>query len=513
MSAIEETKTEIGVPKAAPRAGSASAITRVLDFLSSVRFGVSLLILLSVACMIGMLVMQQNVDGFDKYYLDLSPATRLLFGALGFFDIYHAWYFNALLLVLSLNIVLASIDRFPKAWTFVSRPKLDASAHWLRGQEQSATVTLAEDGARGTAAERVASAFSAHGLRPRVTEKGGRTFVFGERAVWNRLGAYAVHVALLTIFTGGFLTSQFGFTGNLSMEPGGSGNRIVERVLELDEPKLVTTPLPFTVECIDIQQKLIRKDGPITADNTLDWLTTVRIKDPVYGEREGVAHMNAPLDFKRGWWWDNYRFFQSSFTPNGKARSITLRVAPEAGGAAQDVTIARDGAGVLPDGTRIEFKDFSAKFSAGQQPQEQQEQVVYTNPAATLLVHPAAGGAPERAFAFTPQMAENAPIAKRAVAGYTFRLVDFEKVPEGHVLSVQRDPGATVVYVGFILLGLTLCAVFFFSHQRVWALIEERGQGRCEVVLGGNTNRNKLGFEDRFKRIAAALGGQNVEVK
>lgn len=513
MSAIEETKTEIGVQKAAPRAAGPSALTRVLDFLSSVRFGVTLLILLSVACMIGMLVMQSNIDGFDKYYLDLSPATRLLFGALGFFDIYHAWYFNALLLVLSLNIVLASIDRFPKAWTFVSRPKLDASAHWLRGQEQSATVALAEDGAKGTAAERVASVFSAHGLRPRVTEKGGRTFVFGERAVWNRLGAYAVHVALLTIFTGGFLTAQFGFTGNLAMEPGGTGNRIVERVLELDEPKLVTTPLPFTVECTDIQQKLIRKDGPITADNTLDWLTAVRIKDPVYGEREGLVHMNAPLDFKRGWWWDNYRFFQSSFTPNGKARTITLRVAPEAGGAAaQDVTIARDGATTLPDGTRIEFKDFSAKFSADQQ-QEQSEQVVYTNPAATLLVHPAGGGAPERAYAFPPAVAENAPIAKRAVGGYTFRLVDFEKVPEGHVLSVQRDPGATVVYVGFILLGLTLCAVFFFSHQRVWALVEERGGGRYEVVLGGNTNRNKLGFEDRFKRIAAALGNQTVEVK
>ena len=184
-----------------------------------------------------------------------------------------------------------------------------------------------------------------------------------------------------------------------------------------------------------------------------------------------------------------------------------MRVAPEAGGPAQDVTIARDGAAALADGTRIEFKDFSAQFSAGQQ-QPQSEQVVYTNPAATLLVHPAAGGAPERAFAFTPQMAENAPIAKRAVAGYTFRLVDFEKVPEGHVLSVQRDPGATVVYVGFTLLGLTLCAVFFFSHQRVWALVEERGEGDYDVTLGGNTNRNRQGFEDRFKRLSKAISSQ-----
>lgn len=512
MSAIEETKSEIGVQKkaAAKPASAASIPTKVLDFLSSVRFGVSLLILLASACMVGMLVMQQNIEGFENYYFNLSPASRLLFGGLGFFDIYHAWYFHALLLVLSLNIVLASIDRFPKAWTFVSKPKLDASAHWLRGQEQSATFSMRGETV-GAVAERIASAFTTGGLKPVVTEKAGKTFVFGQSGTWNRLGAYAVHVALLTIFFGGFLTAKFGFTGNMSLVPGGSANKIVERVLELDQPRLQTMTLPFTVECTDIQQKLIRKDGPITADNTLDWLTTVRIKDANYGESEGVVHMNAPHDFSRGWFWDNYRFFQSSFVPDGKARQITLRVAPEAGGPAEDVIIPRDGSATLADGTRIDFTDFSAQFNLSRE-EVAAERVVYTNPAATLLVRPPSG-TPVKAIAFTPAMAENAPIAKRPVAGYTYRLVDFEKVPAGHILSVQRDPGASVVYVGFVLLGLTLCAVFFFSHRRVWAHVAESGAGVYEVTLGGNTNRNRLGFEDRFKKIVEAAGGQTVEVK
>ncbi|HYY98811.1 MAG TPA: cytochrome c biogenesis protein ResB, partial [Pyrinomonadaceae bacterium] len=71
----------------------------------------------------------------------------------------------------------------------------------------------------------------------------------------------------------------------------------------------------------------------------------------------------------------------------------------------------------------------------------------------------------------------------------------------------------TVVYVGFTLLGLTLCAVFFFSHDRVWAQVEEKGEGRFEVVTGGNTNRNQLGFGDRFKKLVAATGGEPLEVK
>jgi cytochrome c biogenesis protein ResB len=107
-----------------------------------------------------------------------------------------------------------------------------------------------------------------------------------------------------------------------------------------------------------------------------------------------------------------------------------------------------------------------------------------------------------------------APIG-RAVAGYKFRLVDFEKVPEAHMLSIQRDPGTTIFYVGSGLLFITLSAVFFFSHQRVWAIIEERepDSNDFEVVLGGNTNRNVVALEDRFKRLLQAITGQPQEVK
>ena len=97
-----------------------------------------MLCILVVLAMIGMLIMQQNVQGFETYYASLTPAEKLVFGALGIFDIYHSWYFNFILIVLSLNIVLASIDHFPAAWSYISRPKLDASKKWLLGQKQSA---------------------------------------------------------------------------------------------------------------------------------------------------------------------------------------------------------------------------------------------------------------------------------------------------------------------------------------------------------------------------------------
>jgi cytochrome c biogenesis protein len=504
MSAIEETKTEVRVPKQPTAAvESASLITRALNLLSSVKFGVILLVSLAAACMVGMLIVQQNVEGFDKYFAALTPAQKFLYGKLGFFDIYHVWYFNGILLILSLNIVLASIDRFPSAWTYVSRKKLDASAHWLRGQQQSASVRLHAATLEEAAGKISAAMRSAH-MKAIVTEKSGKTFVFGERGVFNRLGAYAVHVALLTIFTGGFLTAQFGRTGQMPLEPGTTSNEMTETVFNVDQPSRAVYQLPFEVECTDIEQKLMRKDGTIMSENTLDWLTRVKIKDPDYGEREAVVHLNAPYDYR------GYRFFQASFIANGKARSIKLAVTPQAGGASQELDIPRGGSARLADGTLVEFKDFSANFSVGGA--DNDEEGTYNNPAATLAVTPP-GGKATRAFAFTPEMAERAPFAKQPVAGYTWRLVDFEKAPKAHILSVQKDPGSTVVYVGFVLLALTLIHVFFFSHQRIWALLEEKGEGTFEAVLGGNTNRNQLGFGDRFKKLVAATGGEPFEVK
>jgi cytochrome c biogenesis protein len=505
MSAIEETKTNVGVkPTTKPAAASVSPVTWLLNLLSSVRFGVTLLVLLVIACMIGMLIMQQSVEGFEKYFVELTPSEQLLGSKLGFFNIYHSWYFNLLLLVLSLNIVLASIDRFPKAWTFISRKKLDASRTWLRGQEQQSVVEMkAADAA--SLAEQVSAAFRSVGMKARISEKAGRTYVFAESGVWNRLGAYAVHVALLTIFTGGFISTQFGHTGQMQLVPGESSQEMSQLNFNVDQESrslvVSKTPLvlPFTVECTDIQQKLLRKDGAISADNTMDWLTRIKITDE-RGTHEALVHLNDPYDYR------GYRFFQASFIDLGSARNITLRVTAASGGPAQDITIQRLGSATLADGTRIDYVDFLPDFRLANG-KASTESGDYNNPAALLSVTPH-GGQKVQAYAFNPRMADNAPFAKQPVGGYTYRLLDFEKAPYAHILSIQHDPGTRIVYLGFLLLPLTLCAVFFFSHQRIWALIEPKSAHKFEVVLGGNTNRNKLGFEDRFKRLQGVLSGK-----
>ena len=499
MSALEEsvTGTAIELPIHARRE---SIVSRLLTLLSSVRLGVSLLVLLGLACFIGMLIMQQNVDGFGNYFQTLRPAQRLVYGKLGLFDIYHAWYFNALLCLLSLNIVLASIDRFPKTWAVVRKVNLTVPIRWLREQGQTATLSL--PGSKEEVATRVEAAMKKTGWRKPVrTEKGGRLFIFAQSGAWNRLGAYAVHVALLTIFFGGFLTAQFGNTGQLPLAPGQSSKLIFETVVDLERVNQITSQLPFEITFTDIQQKLIKKEGAISASNTIDWITRFIINDET-GTHAAFVQMNRPFDYR------GYRFFQASFLSVGRARNIILRVTPSDAGTPQDVTIARDGTAVLGDGTRIKFEEFRGNFRIGpEDPNEDTSE--YPNPGAVLQVT-APGSFPQTAYAFGPQMA-NLPVAGKPVAGNTYRLLDFEKVSDQHILSVQRDPGANIVYIGFALLFLTLVAVFFFSHQRVWAAVEDGPEGNSTVVIGANTNRNRNAFDDKFNRFIDQLRNDHQE--
>ena len=130
----------------------------------------------------------------------------------------------------------------------------------------------------------------------------------------------------------------------------------------------------------------------------------------------------------------------------------------------------------------------------------------YNNPAVVLDVTPPSGEM-IKIFAFANKLPDNAPI-NAPKAGYRWRLTNYERSPLAHILSIKYDPynAAFIAWYigGFGLIG-ALIFVFFFSHKRVWAMIEKKADYEFEVVLGGNANRNNQALEDKFKTIIDSL--------
>jgi len=501
---VDRERASADTPAVAALKKNKSVIDQTLSLLSSVRFGLVMLMLLLVCCMIGMLVMQQNVDGFRQYYIRLTPAQRSLYGSLGLFDIYHSWYFTGLLAVISLNIILSSIDRFPEAWRYIRKPKLGASPSFIRAQKFNKVIethSSPEDFAKNAAA-----VWSKAGLRPRSTREDGRITIFAQRNAWNRMGAYAVHVALLMIFIGGFLTSRYGIGGSMEIAPGHSSKSFNTFETRLEGGQSGSASLPFTVECTDLRQELIRAEGGLDVMNTIDWLSFVNIKD---GDQtmSALIHLNAPFDYR------GYRFFQSSFQPQGYARQITVSL-KLTNGELREVTIERDGSVDVEGIGTVSFLNFYPDFTleGGTADTASGD---YNNPVAELQIT-APDSKPRREFAFNAQMLSQSPHASDrsgndSGARDRILLKNFEKVALSHTLTIQYDPGRTLVYAGFLLLTVSLCAVFFFSHQRVWGVVEANGK-RSTLYFGGNTNRNGTAFEGRFNSLVqSAVGGSSKQ--
>lgn len=495
MSTAEETIESR--PRA--RRKSAPLLNRILDFVSSVRFGVVQLCILVVLALAGMLILQQNVQGFDAYYVSLTPAEKAVFGRLGLFDIYHSWYFNLMLLSLSLNIILASIDRFPSAWSYFVKPKLKATRGWLLARPSKEILEFPGESV-DEVTEKISQKLKGTGMKTTVATDNGVTFVFGERGTINRLGPYIVHVFLLTLFLGHFVALQTGFDADVRMIPGAQTDEIQLIQYNLDKKEKFNVKIPFSMECTDIQQRLRDPNGSIDVSNTMDWRTQMKVTDPEYGEMVADISMNIPFTYR------GYRFFQAQTIPVGNARTIGLDLTPQNGGDTFRVNLNRNGTTDLPDGTSVEYDEFMPDFTFGSDGKPDTRSGDYNNPVAVLNVTPPQGER-TRVFAFAQKLADNIPVGAPK-AGYKWRLAEFEKTPLAHILSIKYDPfnAAFIAWYigGFGLIG-ALAFVFFFSHKRIWAHIETNTDGKTEVVLAGEPNRNQLGFDDKFNQIASDL--------
>jgi len=358
-------------------------------------------------------------------------------------------------------------------------------------------------------AERAIAAARKMRFKARVTETDNWTTIFAERGIWNRLGLYAALIGLSAVFVGYFMNRR-GDAGFMRIRPGQSSDRMVKEGFDIYNATTERAvgvreiTLPFSVECLDFQLKLMNKDGPLELGNIMDWITTVRITDPESKQKtDGVIHMNAPFDYR------GYRFFQVGYNLPATVRAMALRVTPVSGGQSQEITIQRDGEAKLADGAQLRFNGFHPNFSVGhdqkaQMSREALSSIYYENPAANLAyVMP--DGKQGEVWAFNEAYASTVPndhFLKKLMysGGRQFVLSSFEKAPTWTVLSIKFDPGARVVYAGFTILCLVLIGVVFFSHQRLWIVVEDGN-----VYLGGDANRNRLGFEDRAKKVAALI--------
>jgi len=176
---------------------------RVFGFLGSLRLATFLLVLLTLACILGGVIPQSSV----------TPNADLIFRSYGIFwyrlitrlhldDIFHSLWFLSLAGLFALNLLLCTSRRARGTVARVfGSPRFRALS-----EMDSGTIAIPIAEPMPDMSQRLADAVTRAGYRRVVRLEGsGRTQLVGLRRWWGALGADVVHVGILVILAGAFL--------------------------------------------------------------------------------------------------------------------------------------------------------------------------------------------------------------------------------------------------------------------------------------------------------------------
>lgn len=185
------------------RAGQ-SAVRRAVELLSSMRFAIALLVVLSIASIIGTVLTQD--DPYPNYVNQFGPFWADIFRSLSLYTVYSAWWFMLILIFLVVSISLCVIRNAPKMLADARSWKDKVREGSLRAFHHKAEFAVAGDRARAT--QTVAAFVAKAGYRHVVRETDGATLVAAKRGAMTKFGYIAAHLAIVVICVGGLIDSN-----------------------------------------------------------------------------------------------------------------------------------------------------------------------------------------------------------------------------------------------------------------------------------------------------------------
>ena len=112
------------------------------SFLTSLQLTIITLIVVSITSIIGTIIPQnESPYVYLKYY---KPSTYKLFKLLSLDNMYHSWWFTALLTLFTLNLICCSLNRFPSIRKFLTRKEKDLDDQLIQSLPLKKTFRLKE---------------------------------------------------------------------------------------------------------------------------------------------------------------------------------------------------------------------------------------------------------------------------------------------------------------------------------------------------------------------------------
>ena len=474
------------LPPATARATGAAASPSAMDrvdrgleglwhLLSSMRVAIVIMLGIAILGVIGSLLMQLPAEAIA------DPARRTLwldsvrpryggwtdvFNTLQWFEVFSSILFRLLVAALTISLIACSVHRIPGVIRTARNPRIDVGPAFFEHAPQHEAIV-----ARRSAVETrgiVEGVFKGRRYRVLSTDD-GTVHLYADRFRWAPASGIVGHLSLVLIMLGAIVGGMYGY-------------RNPEFMVSEGETLPVAAQAGPALQVLDFTDKY----DPATG-RPIDYASeVVLLKDGQEVKRQTVR-VNDPLRY------DGLTFYQAFF---GASAAMTVKD--------KDGNVVLQSTGVplaykTEEGRKfgvlaIPGTGYSAEISGtlgGTDPEIKPGQVgigIY------------ASG--QNAFADSKVIDQGKPMQ---VGDLT---VTFEREGQFTGLSVARDPGVPLIWIGSFLLLAGFVIRFMVPHKRVWARIVSRPNGGTVVSLATLTHKDVTAgsdFENVITDIRTAL--------
>ena len=467
-----------------------TVVDKVWTFFSSVKVGVTLIILPLIAASIGTIFPQEALipagEPANTFYENEYGTIGKIYYELGLHNLYSSWWFLLLVSLLGVSLVIASLDRFLPLYRALRNQRVTRHPQFMKRQRIFGQSSEAVDGSYELIKERLQA------KRYKIREENGN--ILAEKNRFSRWGPYVNHIGLIIFLLGGMLRFVPGMYVNEYMRipegetiavPGTNGDYYVKNN-------------QFLIETYDKEEdaqfeSALERTGEVVSNYQTNATLYKHIGETIPGEEPELEKVkdfpiivNDPLKF------ESFALYQTSYEESFSSMSfsfINKSSEKEFGKFTVDLKNPEDSYD-LGDGYKVELTSYFPDFEFDGNNQPTTKSRYPNNPAFIFNMYIPDKPEPEVAFIGIRQNLE--PMGENEYA-IKFSGIDYEFAT---YLTVRKDLTLWILALGGLIFMIGVVQGAYWQHRRIW-LQQKDG----EILIAAHTNKNWYGIKREINEI------------
>jgi cytochrome c biogenesis protein len=292
-------------------------LSKIFSIIGNVKLGIFYLILLAILSILGSTYIKQGEE-YLTYVREYGEDTAKILWMLWLDKIFHAWYYQILIVLVGLAVIFATIDRFPRIFLSAYGKVIKIFPDKLKNRFD--TLKYETDLPLKESYKRMVQFLHDKGFKDveKVKEDKKEIQLFAEKGKISRIGMLVTHIGIIVFLVGAFMGSYFGIRGQVEIPEGEYREGFVKFREGSLQPGTEVEKLPFIIKVNKFW--LDYYDSKEFKNSIKSFNSEIEIWDHGKLVKKTVIQVNSPTDYK------GYRIFQASYGKTGDIKYAKIIV-------------------------------------------------------------------------------------------------------------------------------------------------------------------------------------------